>query len=439
MNTIRNWGTAAFIVATSGMMTPCAVASEESNGAVIVEWNQFLQQNVTGPPVGQPRDYAMLHIAMADAVVAIHRQYEPFHAHVSASSGASAEAAAAQAAHDVLVALPNLLPGARPAADALLAKQLAQIPPGRLGQGVDVGMRAAKAILSWRQNDGYASANPQPPPFLASTLPGIWRPTASGPYQFSEIINVLPFGLLTPTQFLPSPFPQLESAAYAEAFNEVKAVGRAPGGPIAPGRTDEQTRFAQLFAWVGAFANVTGPFRLWSNVARDLSLQKSLSLVDTARLFALTLAAIHDSILTSHSSKAVYRLWRPETAIAHADLDNNPATDPEPGWTPLIPTPPYPAYSSNMTCIGTGASRMLAHVLGSDAQTFAATWYTAAGAVVFTQPYTSLFQLGNDEAHSRIWGGIHYRFDIEASQVSCTQVADFLFDNYMRSSRETEH
>lgn len=433
MNTIRNWGTAAFIVATSGMMTPYAVASEESNGAVIVEWNQFLQQNVTGPPVGQPRDYAMLHIAMADAVVAIHRQYEPFHAHVSASSGASAEAAAAQAAHDVLVALPNLLPGAGPAADALLASQLAQIPPGRLAQGVDVGKRAAQAILSWRQNDGYASANPQPPPFLASTLPGIWRPTASGPYQFSEIINVVPFGLLTSTQFLPSPFPQLESTAYADSYNEVKSVGRIDSTV----RTPEQGRFAQLFAGNGpAYKNVTGPFRQWSNVARDLSQQKALSLVDTARLFALTMATTHDSILTSHSSKAVYRLWRPETAIANGDLDNNPATDPEPGWTPLIPTPPYPAYSSDMTCIGTGASVMLAHILGSDVQTFAATWYTASGDVVFTQPYTRLSQLLSDEANSRVWGGIHYRFDLEGSMVSCTQVANYLFDNYMRPTRD---
>jgi hypothetical protein len=438
MNSMRHWAAAAFAVAALGVLVPRAQATEESNGGVIIEWNQFLQQHVTGPPLGQPRDYAMLHIAMADAVVAIQRQYKPFRARVSSSSGASAEAAAAQAAHDVLVVLPNLLPGSGPAADAVLANQLAHIPPGPRGQGVDVGRRVAQAILSWRQNDGYASANPQPPTLLASTLPGVWRPTASGPYQFSEIINVLPFGLLTPTQFLPSPFPQLESTAYADALNEVKAVGRAPGGPIAPVRTDEQTRFAQLFAGVGTFANVTGPFNLWSNVARDLSLQKSLSLVDTARLFAMTLASVHDSILTSHSSKAVYRVWRPETAIAHADLDNNPATDPEPGWTPLIPTPPYPAYSSNMTCIGTGASRMLADVLGSDAQSFAATWYTAAGAVVFTQPYTSLFQLGNDEAHSRIWGGIHYRFDIDASQVSCTQVADYLFDNYMRPSRETE-
>src|SRR5262249_28888700 len=261
---------------------------------------------------------------------------------------------------DVLVALPNLLPGSGAAADALLASQLAQIPPGRLAQGVAVGKRAAAAILAWRQNDGYAAANPQPPLYLASTLPGIWRPTASGPFQFSEIINVLPFGLLTTTQFLPSPSPQLESAEYAAALNEVKSVGRAPGGPIAPVRTDEQTRFAQLFAGVGTYANVTGPFRLWSNVARDLSLQRSMSLVDTARLFALTLTTAHESILTSHSSKAVYRVWRPETAIANADQDNNPLTDAEPGWAPLVPTPPYPAYSSDMTCIGTGSSRMLA-------------------------------------------------------------------------------
>ena len=435
MNAMRHWAAAVFVVATSGVSTLPAAASEQPNGDVIIEWNQLLQRNIGGPPIGQPRSYAILHIAMADAVVAIDRQYQPFHAKVRAPSGASAEAAAAQAGHDVLV---SLIPATQAAADTALANRLAQIPPGRRALGVQVGMSSAAAILAWRKNDGYGSANPQPPAFLASTLPGVWRPTASGPYQLSEIGNVEPFGLLTPSQFLPTPFPQLESTAYAEALNEVKSVGRAPGGPIAPVRTAEETRFAQLFAGVGTFANVTGPFRLWSNVARDLSQQKSLSLVDTARLFALTMASISDSLLTSHSSKAVYRLWRPETAIANADLDNNPATEPEVGWTPLIPTPPYPAYSSNMTCIGAGASRMLANVLGSDSQTFTATWYTPSDAVVHAQPYMSLWQLGNDEAHSRIWGGIHYRFDIDASQVSCPQVADYIFDNYMRPTRQTE-
>ena len=402
---------------------------EQSNGSVVIEWNDLLQRNIGGPPIGQPRSYAMLHIAMADAVVAIEGQYRPFHAQVSAPSGASAKAAAAQAGHDMLVVL---LPATQATADAVLAKQLAGIPPGRAMLGVQVGKKAAAAILAWRQNDGYVTANPQPPAFLASTLPGVWRQTASGPYQFSEIGNVVPFGLLTPSQFLPTPYPQLESTAYADAFNEVKEIGRT----VSSVRTPEQARFAQLFAGVGAFANVTGPFRLWSNVARDLSQQQSLSLLATARLFALTLATMHDSLQTSHSSKAVYRLWRPETAIAHADVDDNPATDAEPGWTPLIPTPPYPAYSSNMTCLGTGASRMLGHVLGNDAQTFTATWYKADDTVVFSQPYTSLFQLGDDEAHSRIWGGIHYRFDIDASKVSCTQVADYLFDHYMRPQRE---
>jgi hypothetical protein len=424
---ISHWAASAFVVSIA-MLIPRGAEAERSNGDVIVEWNQLLQTNITGLPIGQPRSYAMLHVAMADAVIAVRGRYQPFHADVKAPEDASAEAAAAQAGHDVLV---TLFPPAQAAADAALANRLALISPEGRAPGVRVGRNAAAQILAWRQNDGYAGANPQPPAFHASTLPGIWVPTATGPYQFSLMYNVTPFGLLTQFQFLPPPFPQLESTAYAEAFNEVKDVGRSNSTV----RTPEQGRFAQLFAGVGAYANATSVFRLWSNVARDVSRSNSLSLVDTSRLFAMMWASMHDSLLTSHSSKAVYRLWRPETAIAHADVDDNPATDAEPGWAPLIPTPPYPAYSSNMTCLGTGASRMLAHVLGSDPQSFTATWYTATGAVVFAQPYTSLSALAVDEANSRIWGGIHYRFDINGSQASCTQVADYLFDNYMQPRR----
>jgi PAP2 superfamily len=428
MISIRHWAASALIVCFA-LLIPRGALAERSNGDVIVEWNQLLQTNITGLPLGQSRRYAMLHVAMADAVIAVRGRYQPFHANVKAPEDASAEAAAAQAGHDVLVALS---PAAQAVADSTLANRLASISPEGRALGVQVGRSAAAQILAWRQNDGYAGANPQPPAFVASTLPGIWVPTATGPYQFSLIYNVMPFGLLTPFQFLPTPYPQLESTEYADAFNEVKEVGRSNSTV----RTPEQGRFAQLFAGNGpAYQNVTNVLRLWSNIARDVSRSNSLSLVDTARLFAMMWASMHDSILTSHSSKAVYRLWRPETAIAHADLDDNPATDAEPGWAPLIPTPPYPAYSSDMTCLATGASRMLAHVLGSDAQSFTATWYTATGAVVFAQPYTSLWALAVDEANSRIWGGIHYRFDIDGSQASCTQVADYLFDNYMQPRR----
>jgi len=56
--------------------------------------------------------------------------------------------------------------------------------------------------------------------------------------------------------------------------------------------------------------------------------------------------------------------------------------------------------------------------------------------VLDTQPYTSLSALATDEANSRVWGGIHYRFDLEGSHASCTQVADYLFDNYMEPRRD---
>src|SRR5262249_37519559 len=145
------------------------------------------------------------------------------------------------------------------------------------------------------------------------------------------------------------------------------------------------------------YLNVTGPPRVWFNVTGDVGQAEHYSLVKMARLFALVAVSIHDSLQTSHTSKFIYRFWRPETAIANADVDNNPATGAEPGGTPLITTPPYPGHSSNMTCIGAGAAKMLANVFGTDAKTFNATWYkndtitppATTPEIVFTETLTS--------------------------------------------------
>ena len=246
--------------------------------------------------------------------------------------------------------------------------------------------------------------------------------------------DVEPFGLLTPTQFLPVSPPQLESDAYAEDFNEVKEEGGRPpsfpGGPF----TDHH-RTALL--WAGGagtpYANVTSAFRLWHNVARNIAEEESLSLVETARLFALLTTSIHDSVQTSHTSKFIYRLWRPETAIDQAGIDDNANTDAEPGWVPLLTTPPYPSHSSNMTCIGAGAARALANVFGTDEKSFTATWYasdTVPPPVVYSADHESFSSLAQEEGNSRIWGGIHFRFEIDASLESCADIADYLFANY---------
>ena len=317
---------ATFFAMTFVTLGVPALASHDS-ADVIVEWNQLAQRTIGGQPFSQTRQYAMVHIAMADAVLAIDGHYRPFRVRTWAPRGASQEAAAAQAARDVLVAL---VPGSQATLDAALATRLATIPEGRRTTGVQVGKKVAAAVLAWRQNDGFATANPQPPIIIASVLPGIWRPTASGAAQYSGLGSVEPFGLLSPTQFQPLPFPQLESPEYAEDYNEVKSKGRLTGST----RTPEETRTAQLVAGSGAFSNATNPFRLWSNVARDAAQSKRLSLVETARLFALVTASIHDSLQTAHASKFVYRLWRPETAIDQADIDNNAGTVSESKWAP---------------------------------------------------------------------------------------------------------
>jgi hypothetical protein len=437
MKKSATWIAAVLAVVTASFFPLQASATQpRANAEVIVEWNTLLQQHLSGQPFPLVRGYAMLHVAMADAVVAIDGRYRPFEARVRSPSFASAEAAAAQAAHDVFFAL-IATPEGRAAADTALKATLARISAGPRHAGVHVGKLVAASIVAARQNDGYAIANPQPPLLAPSTLAGLWRPTASGSFQYSNLGDALPFGLETATQFLPSPAPQLESAAYAEDVNEVQRVGRAAGGPVAPERTEAQTRFAQLFAAAPGtiYFNVTNPIKLWSNVTRDVSRRHRLSLAGTARAFALTMVSLHDSLLTAHASKMVYRLWRPETAIAQAGIDDNPATAAEAGWRPLVITPPYPAYASNMTCLGAGGARMLANLFGGDSQRFTAIWYAADQSIVWSEPYTSLWKLGDDEANSRIWGGIHFRFDIDASQVSCTQVADYIFDNRMRRIR----
>ena len=429
MNKRRRFRTAAtFAVAACAAVALRVEAHQQPTADVIIEWNQLLQQNAAGAPFAQARIYAITHIAMADAVAAIRGPWAPYHARVWAPHGASAEAAAAQAAHDVLVVLAA--GGATSYATALQTR-LATIPPGPRSLGVHVGKKVAQAILDWRQTDGFDTANPQPPAFMPSTLPGIWRQTtagAAGAAQFSELGSVVPFGLLTSTQFLPTTFPQLESAEYATDFNEVKSKGQSTSTT----RTAEETRFAQLFASAGPFANVTNPFRLWNNVARDVAEDKGYGLAATARLFALLNASVFDSVQTSQASKFVYRLWRPVTAIADAANDNNDATEAQDGWTPLLGTPPYPSHSSNMQCIGAAAARMLSNVFGDDAQSFTATWFAADGTVIHAEPYESLWQMALDEGDSRVWGGIHFRFELTTSLVSCSQVADYLFDNFMQ-------
>jgi hypothetical protein len=393
-----------------------------STNAVILEWNQKLTQNQGAGNLYSFRQYAMLHIAMFEAANSVTRTYRPYWQEVPASPAASDEAAAAQAAHDVLA---SFYPAAVADFDATLAARLATLPQEAATLGVNVGKAVATNVLQRRAADGAAGPDPA---YTPPALPGFWQPTAAGQVAAgSRVPNIVPFALLTPTQFLPAPPPALNSAEYAENFQQVYEIGRVDSIV----RTAEQTQLARLIAGV---SYRPGPFALWNAIARDLAQSRQMSLIDTARLFALLNASMHDGLQTSQTSKFIYQLWRPVTAIANAASDENSATMADPTWAPLLTTPPYPSHASNVACIGTSASRALAKILGNDQIPFSVTWTwtgaAGAGADV-TRQYGAFSELSEEAGMSRVYGGIHFEFELTAAAASCTKVADYVVDHFL--------
>src|SRR6516162_10651780 len=187
---------------------------------VVLEWNQLALHAVGQArvsPVVASRALAIAQAAVYDAVVAIDRSFEPYHAHVHASRGASPEAAAAQAAHDALAAL---FPSQASTFDSALAADLTGIPPGRARQGTEVGHAVAQQLLTWRSTDGSTAVVNYTP----GTDPGDWQPTPPAflPALAPQWPYVTPFALSAGSQFRPAAPPALDTPEYAAAFNEVK-------------------------------------------------------------------------------------------------------------------------------------------------------------------------------------------------------------------------
>ena len=90
-----------------------------------------------------------------------------------------------------------------------------------------------------------------------------------------------------------------------------------------------------------------------------------------------------------------------------------------------------------MACISASAATALALAFGTDEVPFTMTWPSTdpTHPAAYVRDYTGFWHLANEAAFSRLWGGIHFRFDHEASQTVCPKVGQFVFDNYMRPQR----
>ncbi len=390
---------------------------------VVLQWNRVLMETILTPgqhpaTIMPVRSYAMMHAAMFDAANSIDGSYMPYLTDVPGSQNASIEAAAAQAARDVLAAL---YPTRVAVFDAQLAISLQGIEENRVQQGIRVGQIVAERMLSARANDGW---NVTPPPYTLPTTPGNWQPAppANAAATFTHYPSVIPFAISSATHFAPNPPPAMTSAQYAADLNEVKEIGSLNSVT----RTADQSLVARLWANVGTPTNF---LLVWNNVARTVSLAQEISTVERARLFALTNISLHDALQTTFASKFEHGLWRPVTAIRRADEDGNAATSPDPEWSSLIQSPPYPSYAGNMAAIGTSQSTILALFFGRDDIRFDHTWTGAGGA---TRSYAGFGAMADEQARARVYGGIHFTFDNVAGQSVGTNVANYVFSKFMR-------
>lgn len=414
---------AAIAVLLTAVSFPNAARAQDAE--VVIEWNRIWQAAQATPGAGSPtifftRPFAIVHIAMFDALNSIDFVYTPYATKAHADANSSREAAAAQAAHDVLLAM---YPSQRASFASALNMTLERVEGDAARAGSRVGAAAARAILELRSEDGW---NRVPPSYLLPNLPGYWQPTPpqNVPAALTHYPDVQSFVIGNARQFLVEPPPALTSARYAADLNEVKAIGAVNSTT----RTEDQTAVARLWAMVGTR---TGPSAVYSNLVRDLARTRGLSGLETARLYTLVAMAMHDAVLVSSTGKYLYGLWRPVAAIRQADRDGNPATEPDPEWTALITNPPYPTYPGNMACIGASATRVLERFFGRDDLGFSVTWAATAGPDI-TRHYNGFRQLADEQANSRVYGGIHFTFDTTAGFGVCVPLADYAFVNYLR-------
>jgi len=416
-------------------------------------------------PARSARAEAIIHIAMFEAVNAIDGQYASYIglAPVKKPNKISARAALAQAAHDTLV---KLFPSQARSFDDELAHELSGINDNSAkAHGVTLGKRAAKAILALRSNDGSNHMEPLiGTEYIPGNGPGIWRqdPVSRIPIALGALWkNVTPFVIQSASQFRAPVPPALSSAAYAAAYNEVKALGGdgLPGGTPTQ-RTEEQSFIGVYWAYDGT-PSLCAPPRLYNQVTLTIAKQKGTKGLQLARLLALVNVGMADAALAAWDSKYFYQLWRPVTGIREADPgtgptgagDNNPGTTGDVNFTPFgAPasnlggpdfTPPFPAYPSGHATFGGLLFEVLRNYYGTDTIPFTFVsdeWNgetrDSDGNIRPKRPrsFNTLSQAEEENGQSRIYLGIHWSYDKTEGITQGRRVADYVQSRlYVRS------
>jgi hypothetical protein len=394
-------------LAAAAAVATLALALAPARADVVTDWNQVaIDASTAESPQASWRVLAMAHGAIFDAMNAIARGYKPYLIQPPVAAGASQGAAAATAAHGVLLAL---YPAQKGKLDAALKTSLAAVPEGAAkDDGATLGRLVAEKYIAARANDGAD----RKVDFTPGTKPGQWRPAPPSMAPFASVFwsQVTPF-VLTSALEVPAPGPlAIDSEAYAKEIDEVRRLGARNSTE----RSADQTAAA-------IFSLIKGT-ELWSAAARASAAAKGTTPIENARIFALMSMATMDASVAGWAIKKQYPTWRPITAIREA------GTRPDPNWEPLLLTPSHPDYVSGH-CITSGATaRALARLFGGDGVRFSATY---GGPFGLSRSYSGFAQAENEIGDARVWAGIHTRTADVHGGIVGHQIADLVVERAM--------
>lgn len=401
---------------------------------VILRWNEKIMDLAIKKDglltLNGVRTEALAFIAIHNALNAIKPVFSSYE-YTGTQTQAHPIAAAAQAAYEVA---RLSFPDSEAELKALLDDSLAEIEAGE-GKtlGITLGKETAAAIIQTRNTDNWNGE-------AAYT----WHPMSPGVYaEFNEHSGTpegfvfgagwaaaQPFMLSSQDQFRSPPPPEINSDAYTQAFNEVKTLGSSDSED----RTDDQKHFAM---WWKDFVE-----KSHNKLARELILKENLNLWEAARALALLNMTVYDAYVNVFDNKFHYNHWRPYTAIRWAEHDENPDTEADEAWNNLHKhTYAFPSYPSAHGTASSAAMRVLSHTLGTgDQYAFKMITEEVESAGPFSdkvkmnppdRSFQSFSEAGLEASMSRVYLGIHFRYDSEEGHRLGNMVGDYANENYL--------
>ncbi len=276
-------------------------------------------------------------------------------------------------------------------------------------------------VLKWSKGDNYAQTR-SAEKYTVRDEDGRWVPT---PPMYAQAIepkwnSIRCLTLDSCSQFLPPPPPLFdiknESSVYFKALNEVKNIGDS--------LTEEQKHIADFWDDNPFKLNVSGhvmfatkkfsPSGHWMNIVGIAAQEAKADFATTVAAYTETSIALFDAFISCWDEKFRSNYIRPETAI-------NKYMGEE--WRPYIQTPPFPSYTSGHATISAAAGEVMTRWFGDNLS------FTDTSSLEFgieSRKIVSFRKAAEEAAMSRLYGGIHYRFDNDQGNIAGRKLGEFI-------------